>query len=359
MAEKQVQVSAQERAALFAQATRQNIQTLPGQSVTQENSTVTFTLPKSRLLSKIYLNVKAVANLKSNAATISRDKFSPYQILRRVSLDLNNGFMPFIVSGRDLLQYNLLRLNPDVYDVQATSKRAMNYVGNTASVPAGAGTNNDIQFTIELPITLNPRDPVGLVLLQNETTQVQLTVDVDTLAKAYSLNGGNADAVSFVSMKITPVVETFTIPSVPQAFPDLSVLKLVSSKADTFAGNGQNILKLNVGTIYRKFLVYLEDNNGVPFTDADITGNIEMIFNQSDIPYAIDPTVLSHMNTSQLGYKLPDGLYAFDFTNQGLPNLGGSRDYIDTEKLSEFWLRFSSTKAGKITVISENLTRLR
>ena len=353
---KQVKVSAQERAALFAQATRQNLQTLPAQSVAQESSTVTFTLPKSKLLSKIYLNVEAVATLKSNIASIARGAFSPFKILRRVSLDLNNGFMPFIVSGRDLIQYNMLRLNPSVYDVQASSKRALNYVGNTASA---GGTDNAIQFTIELPVTLNPRDPVGLVLLQNETTQVTLTVDVDTLAKAYALNAGNADVVTFKSMKITPVVETFTIPSVQQAFPDLSVLKLVSSKSDTFAGNGQNILKLNVGTIYRKLIVYLEDNNGVPLSEEDITGNIEMVFNQSDIPYAIDPSVLAHKNTSELGYKLPDGMFAFDFTNQGIPNLGGSRDYIDTEKLTEFWLRFSTVKAGKITVVSENLTRLR
>jgi hypothetical protein len=108
MAEKQVQVSAQERAALFAQATRQNLQTLPSQSVSGENTTVTFTLPKARLLSKIYLNVEAVANLKSTAASIALDTFSPFKILRRISLDLNNGFMPFIVAGRDLLQYNLL-----------------------------------------------------------------------------------------------------------------------------------------------------------------------------------------------------------------------------------------------------------
>ena len=352
----QVQVSAQERAALFAQATRQNLQTLPSQSASQENTSLQFTLPKARLLSKIYLNVEAVATLKSNIATITRDAFSPFKVLRRVSLDLNNGFMPFIVSGRDLIQYNMLRLNPSVYDAQSSSFRAMNYVGNAASA---GGVDNKINFTIELPVTLNPRDPVGLVLLQNETTQVTLTVDVDTLAKAYSLNTGNADAVTFKSLKVTPVIETFTIPSIPQAFPDLSVLKLVSSKADTFAGNGQNILKLNVGTIYRKLIVYLEDNNGVPLSEDDITGNIEMVFNQSDIPYSIDPSVLAHKNTSELGYKLPDGMFAFDFTNQGIPNLGGSRDYVDTEKLSEFWLRFSTVKAGKITVVSENLTRLR
>jgi hypothetical protein len=356
MVEKAPQLSAQERAGLFAQATRQNLQTMPTQSISQENQSLSFTLPKARLLSKIYLNVEAVATLKSNTAAIPLDAYSPFQILRRVSLDLNNGFMPFIVDGRSLMQYNMVRLNPSVYNTQKVTERAMNYVETAASV---GGTDAKIQFTIELPITLNPRDPVGLVLLQNEATQVSLTVDVATLSKAYVPNVANVDSVTFKSLKVTPVVETFTIPSVPQAFPDLSVLKLVSAKGDTFAGGGQNVLKLNVGTIYRKMIVYLEDANGVPFKDIDIQGNIELVFNQSDIPYSIKPSVLAHLNASQLGYNLPDGMFVFDFTNNGIPNLGGSRDYVDTEKLSEFWIRFSSTKSGKITVVSENLARLR
>jgi hypothetical protein len=351
------QVSAQERAMLFAQATRQNVQTLPAQTVGQENQSIQFTLPKSRLLSKIYLNVEAVATLKSSAAAITLDSFSPYKILRRVSLDMNNGFSPFIVGGRDLAQYNLIRSRAEQTLAQKVSTRVSNYVENTASV---AGTDNAIKFTVQLPITLNDRDPVGLILLQNDTTQVTLTVDVGQLASAYVINSGNADQVIFKSMTVTPVLETYTIPPIQEALPDLSVLKLVNSKADTFAGNGQNIVKLNVGTIYRKLLIYLEDNNGVPLTEADLSGNIELIFNQADIPYSIKPSVLAHINSQMYGVSLPAGLFVFDFSSYaGQINLSGSRDYIDTERLTEFWLRFSSTKAGKVTVVSENLSRLR
>lgn len=351
----QEQLTAQQRAAMFGTATRQNYQMLPAQQVTQENSTVEFTLPKARLLSKIYLTVEAVATLKSKGTAIPTHDFSPYTILRRVSLDLNNGFSPFIVSGRDLVQYNMLRLNPNVLFPSPTP-RGMNYIENGASAE---GKDAKIKFTIELPVTLNPRDPVGLVLLQNAETSVTLTVDVETLAKAYVPNQSNGDEVLFKSMKVVPMVETFSIPPIPQAFPDISTLKLVSSKSDTFGGNGQNIVKLNTGTIYRKLILFFTDKDGKPLKDADFQGNIELVFNQADIPYSVKPETLAHLNHSQLGYTLPDGMYAFDFTNQGIPNLGGSRDFIDSERLTELWLRFSTQKEGKVTIVSENLSRLR
>lgn len=348
------QLSAQQRAAYFATATRQTFQTLPAQSVQAENGTLQFTLPKVRLLSKILLQVEAVATLKSSTASIARKVMSPYQILRRVSLDLNNGFSPFVVSGRDLYLYNANRLNPQVLDYQ-NNKRGLNYVENAASV---AGTDAKIKFTVALPVTLNDRDPVGLVMLQNEETSVTLTVDVAKLSDAYTINAANSDEVVFKSLSVTPMVETFSIPPVKEAFPDISVLKLVSSKADSFAGNGQNIVKLNTGTIYRKLIMYFEDLDGTPLLDADFSGNMELVFNQADIPISIKPSILSAKNHSELGYTLPDGVYVFDFSNQGIPNLGGTRDYIDTERLTEFWVRFSTVKPGKITVVTETLSRL-
>ncbi|MGG1343877.1 cytoplasmic protein [Bacillus toyonensis] len=355
MAETKANISPQQRAQLFAQATRQYFQMLPSKQVPQEQMSVDFSLPKTRLLSRILLNVEAVATLKSNAATIAKDAFTPHGILRRVTLDLNNGFSPFIVAGKDLYLYNYLRQQPNVL-IPGNDTQSMNYVENASSA---AGTDAKIQFTIEIPVCLNPRDPVGLIMLQNDETSVKLTVDVDQLKNAYVLNQVNNDSVTFKSMTITPMLETFSIPPMKEAFPDISVLKLVQSKADLFSGGGQNIVKLNVGTIYRKLIMYVQDADGNPMKPDDFNGNIELVFNQADAPYAIKPQILTHLNHSQLGYPLPKGVYVFDFSNQGVPNLGGSRDYIDTERLTEFWLRFSTVKPGRISIVSETLSRLR
>ena len=125
---------------------------------------------------------------------------------------------------------NTLRQHPDVL-LPGSTKQSLNYVENVATT---AGKDNEIQFTLPIPVSLNDRDPVGMVMLQNNTSNVNLTVNVETLANAYKLNPSNNDQVVFKSMSITPVIETFSIPSIPGGQPDMSVLKLVQSKSDIF-----------------------------------------------------------------------------------------------------------------------------
>lgn len=350
------QLTAQQRATLFGQATRQNLQMLPKQSATSGATSLQVTFPKARLLSKVLVAFSCTVNVKhASETTLAAPTFAPYQLIRRISLDLNNGFAPFVIGGKELAMYNMIRLNPDVVIPQATKSRGMVYM--PAITASSGGTDNTFHFMVELPITLNPRDPVGLILLQNESTQVTLTCDLVNGAEIFNSPAGYTIAISSVTMDTT--TETFSLPAIPQAYPDLSVIKLVSSRSESIAGSGQNIVKLNCGTMYRKLILYIQKTDGTAFADTDITSNLELVFNQADIPYSIAPASLAYKNESDLGYTLPAGMYVFDFTNQGIPNLGGSRDLIDTEKLTEFWVRFSSTLAGKVTVITETLARLK
>lgn len=348
------QLTPQQRAILFAQATRQNFQTMPTQAVNAENTTIQFNLPKVRLLSRILLHVEATATLTSTAGTIQTAAYAPYNILRRISLDLNNGFSPLVLSGADLSLYSRMRHNQNVLD-NSTNGKAISYIENIA---AAGGHDCAIRFTIPIEVTLNQRDQVGYILLQNDESVVTLTIDVSTLAQAYVLNAGNGDAVTFKNMKVTPTLETYSIPNISSAFPDLSVLKLVSSKSDVFQGGSTSIIKLPVGTIYRKILMKFVDNNGVALTDQSFTGNIDFVFNQADTPYSIQPQTLSALNHMQYGEPLPSGCYSLDFTDQGFVNYSGSMNYVDSEKLTELWVRFNANVAGTITVISENLARL-
>ncbi len=106
------ELTAQQKAQLFASATRQNYQMLPNVTVTSGSSTMQFHLPKSRLLSKIYLKVSATVNVKhASKTTITGNEYTHYNLIRKVNLDLNNGFAPFTVSGSDLAIYNSIDKN--------------------------------------------------------------------------------------------------------------------------------------------------------------------------------------------------------------------------------------------------------
>lgn len=356
MAEKK-QLTATQRANNFAMMTRQNLQMLPKQTVTDGATTMQFNLPKARLLSKIMMRVSAKVKISHATSTsYACDDITPFKILRRISLDCNNGFSPFIISGEQLATYNLIHVHPETMKHDNSNSQAYIYSPDSFTV-SSTGTSTEMAITCELPIAINDRDAVGLILLQNDQTNVTLTVDVANGSELVDNTSGYT--VDIEKVEVTPMVETFSIPNVGDAVPDISVLKLVSGRVENFAGSGQNVIKLNTGTIYRRIIFKITDADGDAFADSDISGNIDLVFNQADANYSITPEMLRQLNTRMLGYELPKGFYCFDFANCGNgTGYSGTRDYIDTANLTEFWLRFNSTNGGKITIVTETLTRL-
>ena len=81
-------MTVQQRNALFAQATRQNIQGMAKKKITQGATTVSFEIPKARLLSKIWLEIDYKFKLKSSTvSSVNTSKLTPYAPIRRMSLD--------------------------------------------------------------------------------------------------------------------------------------------------------------------------------------------------------------------------------------------------------------------------------
>lgn len=374
----ETKITPQQRAMLFGANTRQHRQMLGTQTVNGGGQSMTFTVPKTRLLQSVSLLVKADVTFNSNTEYdldiySSKVQTLPYRVLRNIYIDYNNGFRPVRGSAEELAKLNMVRTNPRVLlphtmdDYYAHGRTLCNLykedgsVANTIHVESGVAKTYKTEFVLELPLTLNDRDPVGLILAQSQESLININVDVETDA-GYLSSALKHDCPALSSaiknVEVTPMLTTFSIPSNQDCFPDLSVLKVVDTRTETFNGGGSNQVKLPVGMIYRKLLLEFTDENGVLLNDDDITSNIELIFNGADIPYSISPKHLRYLNTSQLGYELPKGLYLFDFSNQGIPNLGGSRDYIDTERITEFTLRFTTPDAGKVSIISEKISRL-
>lgn len=357
----QRRISPAERAQLFAQATRQNLQMLSAKAVS-ENDSVSFDIPNSRLLSKVRLYCQGTVNLVHASGTAgSAATYAPFNLIKNVRIEMNNGFNPFIISGRNLYFYNLLLNNATAMTLRSstTAATAAGYRNRTVmglESAAATGKNNVVRFMLDLPLTLNERDPIGLIIAQNKETTITVTIELNDADVLLASTSGYT--VTLSNFYVYPMVETFSVPAVPEAFPDVSILKLVQSTTKTISASGTFDLALPTGMTYRKLLVYIEDSSGGEL-DTDISGDFELIFNQADIPYRIRPYVLNAINQEQYGITLPQGLWVFDFSYQGLPGYGGARDYIDTERLTEFWFRFNAAAAGSITAIYETLSRLR
>ena len=349
-------MTVQQRNALFAQATRQNIQGMAKKKITQGATTVSFEIPKARLLSKIWLEIDYKFKLKSSTVTsVTTSKLTPYAPIRRISLDLNNGWSPYVLDGKSYAVLAGMRQQSHVVYPQAESELGFCYCPKTLSV-SSTGVSNSMRTTIELPLCLNDRDPIGIILAQSPETLIEVKVDFEPESSMIPLEDGVTLEVEEITVQ--PIVETFSIPAVQEAFPDISVVKLCTSRTEMFAGNGQNLIDLVTGTIYRKIAFIIEDLDGNPFSDDDITSNIDLIFNTADVNYSVPPKLIRHKNEMQFGEEQPKGVYIFDFSDNGIPNYGGTRDYIDSTKLTMFQVRFNSNKAGRIRIVSENLARL-
>lgn len=330
-------LTAQQRAQLFGAATRQHFQMVSKQNVT-ETGTIEFRVPKARILEGFRARFHGVYSADVSAKVVNG--YEPYNIIRRLAVDFNNGFSPIVVSGAEMARMNTL--SPYAKMIKAADK------GTLCKVDG-----KNVDFMLDIPLALNYRDPVGLVLAQNAETTITVTFDINTAVNAFGLEG-----LTLTEGYIELEANSFSIPANTNYMPDMSVLKVVDARNEVFVA-GPNYIKLPVGMIYRKMVFMFTDVDGNPLTDADITSNIEIVLNTADIPYSISPAMLKNFNLMQIGEDMGEGCYFFSFDWQGLAaNYGGSRDLLDTERITELAVRFSTGKAGKITIISEKMSRL-
>lgn len=323
------QVPASVRAQNFVLNTSKYLQKLSKKSF-EENTTLSWDLPKVRFLSKISLICKGTFKATHASKTsYTKSTFDKYNLLRRVRMTLNNSFNPYNISGAMLAQYN--KINKITHST--VDNFSLDVLGNVVS---SGGTSNSLSFVIELPITLNERDPYGLLMLQNEQTLATLNLDTSTLA---SIMTDTDITLADMSIEITPVIESFSIPQRPDSVPDFSLIKLVNEQSEMIVGTDEMTVMVPIGNTYRKIWLYLaSDANFTPISHAKIK-EFHLILNQADYPIVIPADYVAYQNKKNYDGALGVGTYCFDFSEQGLANLGGSRDYLDTERLTRLELK--------------------
>ena len=314
MAEK---LTAQQRAMLFGAATRQHFQMLGMQECTGGAQTLSFRVPKARILQGVRLMVEGKFTVEGE--TYQPRTLDVYRVLRRLSIDFNNGFTPVVASGEEIALNNMLYPNPEIIVPDADGK-------TLATCPAEwTAGEHDFSFVLDVPLTINYRDPVGLVLAQNQETSIDIICDIANGADM--VHNKTGVTLSLGNVKITPMCITYSIPSDARAFPDMSVLKILDSRNEVFTA-GQSYIKLATGMIYRKLILKFEDSEGDVLSPEDITSNIELILNTADIPYSISPKMLRATDLMQSGIAYPDGCYYFSFDFQGINGYGGLTEKV-------------------------------
>jgi len=352
---KQVVTPAQ-RQINFNALTKKLIDTYPSKPLT-ENGKVNIDLDDVDLTSRVYLIIEGTFDaIHGSSETYTPARFAPYSLLNKINVRFNSGFVPFDISGKSAYLMKLCERNPSVWTPNATATtRTANILTTVADTDGGGNENQTCRFVVDLGFMLNERDINGILLTQDKETTVTITLEADDVLTAIlgDASGFTTDNVSFT---VTPVVERFTIPSNPDAMPNIAQLKEVEDNVIPLSTVGENEMVIQTGGIIRRiFLDFYDSTDG--HTDAEMT-RLKIKINKSSTKWDITSKALMIKNQLLYGQALPQGCYCIDFASQGLPNYGGQRDWLDTDTIARLTINPTITATCSCRMTVERLRKL-
>jgi len=346
----------------FIDATRQNFTELPAQPYVA-NGRLYFTLPKAGLLSRLFVKLKGVMTVTLGGGTAVVSEKTMFNLIKRIRLIANSGTAIFDVSGYGTYLINQL-LNSNCSPDKSVFDRT--YLTEVYNCPVSAGANNWIGGLI-IPIAMNVRDPIGMIMLQNDSTNLTLEIEFNP---EYGLLNNDIYAVVVTGAAVTSFagtvsvnMEYFNVPKNAADFPPLNIVHQWLENRDALSSTGAFVKSLQRGNIYQRIIHNLTLANLLDTTDVD---KFRILYNQSEVPYTTDKLTQLILQRSRYGMDLPKGCYVHDFTySTGEVGLGNSRDYINSANVTELQSEVTINSGATVTAgqsflntISEQLIRL-
>lgn len=291
-------------------------------------NTQSLQLPKTGLLAALYLQISATV-----AGTLSAPNAQgAASIISRVRLTLNSGIDLINVSGPGY--HYLLRdmLDSEYVDV---------CVGSTARNAVSATT---FDLSMYFPIAINPRDPIGLLLLQNEQTIATLAVDF--LADTSVATGAT------VTCTVKPYIDIFTVPDDPANLPPLNLLHGFLEDQQAVSGAGDFAYTWPRGNVYAQIAHGL----GMAQSGSDKSSLTRVVINQTDNILYLDANGFDRHVQQTRGRARLAGTYPIDFMgSSGLGSFGSMRDFFNSNQVTQIQTILTATGADTLYTIRRQL----
>lgn len=309
---------------MFIEATRQNILPLTTLPYTA-GSEVSYDISRVGFLATVKLRFKgALTCTHASKTTFTKAAGAPFNVLNRVKLLLNNGVAIWDTSGYGAYIQNMLNKNNYRLDEVITGSKVFAF-GNTVS---SGGTANDVCFSLDLNVSINDRDLIGLLLLQNNQVVAQVKID--------NANAGvlmtDTDITTTLTGSWYVSIEYFDVPANQADWPALSSVHQVLEDQSPITATGANRFVIPRGNTYMRVI------NAVMLNGAYNTDDVERCtikYNLSNEPYNMYAADMLALQRERYGRDLPKGVLAWDFFYQGEPNLGNHRDFIYSGNVTE------------------------
>ena len=315
----------------FDAATRNRIYALPSQSKPSGGGTVRWDLPRTGFLARIFLKVTG-----SIEGTLSDpNPLGKASVIRRVRLVANNGLDIVNISGPGY--HYLLRPLLD------TGADHLPYTDARKAVDTGS-----FDISMVIPVALNPRDAIGLILLQSEQTLVTLIIDFEQDA--------NVATGATVTATVTPYVEIFTVPADRKDWPALSFVHQILEDQQQIPSAGDYAYTWPRGPVYLQTVHGL----GIGVNGSDVWSRALVQVNQADNIYTVTPELADMWFAfSTLGQTRLKGTVPIDLIgNAGFGVYDSLRDTIQSGNLTDLRTLITATGSGTLFTVRRMLIPL-
>jgi hypothetical protein len=317
----------------FAQNTRRKVLNLGlRQKAAASPNPLVWDIPKTGLLAGIYVNITGTIA----GALGALNPLGKASIVRRVRLIANSGIDLINISGPGY--HYLLRDNLEGYadPVPQSDARAV--------VAAAA-----FDVSMYLPITINSRDPLGLFMLQNEATLLQLSIEFETDASV-AVN-------AVVTANVTPFIEVFTVPARTEDWPPLNIIHQIVEETRAIPAAGMFEYKWPRGNTYAQVLHAAGIASAAP---ADNWTTAALVVNQSDVLWSVTPGGLGMEYSRSHGRVRLLGTIPIDLLGtSGLGCFGSARDMLYSAMVTEISTQINAVAPGTFYTLRRQLVALK
>lgn len=287
------------------------------------------TIRRVGLLQGIWLPISiTVAGSLSNLNTLGI-----VSAIRRIRVTVNSSGDIFSCSGAGALYL----VNEQIGDFYSLGQGTTNNQGGSA---VSAAT---FKLYFYIPIAMNRRDPVGLVLLQSEQQTVELTIDWEadtTVATGATITGS-----------VRPQIDAFSVPA-SGVLPPLNYIHQVIEDSYTVSGSGDITYSPIRGQ------VYLSVYHGLSLlqSSADSASRLQVIVNGSDTWKDMQIADMDAEYYLYHGRNRKAGVYPVDYmASSELGALGLTRDFFNTLGTTDYRHILTATGAGTLTTVRRML----
>lgn len=315
---------------MFEQSTRRKLLPLSSAAKGTTNPLV-WEIPKTGLLAGIYLSITG-----SISGTLSApNALGKASIVRTVKLVANSGIDLINLTGA--MYHYLLRNNIDDYRDPVPGSDAR------SAVATGA-----FDVSMFLPIAYNAREAIGLIMLQNEQTQLTLSVEFET--DSVVATGATVTAT------VVPYIELFTVPVNPKDWPSLTTVQQIVGDSRVVAGAGDVSYRWPRGNTY----ICVDHGLGIGASPADGWTFAKVQLNQSDVIWGPLPPagVTLEYNRMHPATRLV-GTIPIDLAGtSGLGMFGSARDLLYSAAVTELETVITASGAGTLYTLRRQLVQL-